>query len=279
MKKLILNLAFLSLTSLCFAQKLKDFDKAPTLVRELKAKKNTRLADSIAQDYINNYLFKLKKVALMSQDNLFFISQNLGDTNCKGFKFFVNNRDKINAILGKDKAEYAIRYAIAREFIPIGNNWKKSEDEWGLLEKKITSRFGQLGAEVAYGRRMEYASRIKDWNNYSKYYKLYFETAFKRPEWNINNLSYELFLNTNDPKILFFASDVVMKYAMEEWYQEDFTAYDTYANLLYKTGRRDQAIKWEERALKLSNNSKEVIENLNKMKRNEKTWVEKIDRN
>ncbi|NRF37582.1 hypothetical protein [Pedobacter foliorum] len=275
MKKLVLNLAFISLTNVCFAQKIKDFTKVPALVKEAKKEKNIRLADSIAKNYINNYLFKLRKDNLLSKENLLFISENLGDTDSKGFKYFLKNRVLINSVLGKNKAEYAIKYAIAKQFIPKMASDKSTPPNWLVIENELNNKFGSLGKEVVFGRMMLYYINNQDWSNFGKYYVLYFEMALERPEVNINDMSwYGVFEHINDSKILTFACDVVMKYAMEEWYQNDWRAFDTYANLLYKTGNIKQAIEWEEKAVKLSNNDKEIVETLGKMKNNIKTWVE-----
>ncbi|WP_316834608.1 hypothetical protein [Pedobacter nutrimenti] len=274
MKKTLLGLAFLGLASLAFAQKKADYSKVPSLVKETREKGNRKLADSLAQDYIDNYLCRLKVDQLMNKDNLSFISENLNATDTRGFRFFFKQRNKINSVLGRDKAEYAIRYAIARQFIPKGTGQNSAVVDWEKIEHTITAKFGALGQEMVYGRRMGYYANVSDWNNFAKYYMLYFERALKRPEYHINGITWPLFENVNDPKVLKFACDVVMKYAIEEWYQNDAAAWDTYANLLYKIGKKDEAIEWEEKAVKLSNNTKEFLETLEKMKKNERTWLE-----
>ena len=59
---------------------------------------------------------------------------------------------------------------------------------------------------------------------------------------------------------------------------EDFRI-DTYANLLYKGGRKEEAIFWEEKALKVAignrdaNSSKLYQLTIDKMKTGEPTWV------
>jgi tetratricopeptide (TPR) repeat protein len=47
---------------------------------------------------------------------------------------------------------------------------------------------------------------------------------------------------------------------------------DTYANLLYKLGRKDEAIAVQEKAVSLAKDKKPLEETLNKMKKGEKTW-------
>ncbi|WP_316834741.1 hypothetical protein [Pedobacter nutrimenti] len=274
MKKLLFCLAFLSLASLGFAQKKADYAAIPPLVKEAKEKGNFKLADSLAQDYVNNYLFKLKEDQLMNKDHLLFISENMNTTDSKGFKLFFKQRSKINSVLGPDKAEYAIRYTIAKQFIPEMAGQNSSAVDWEKIERTVITKFGALGQEMVYGKRIGYYFNVKDWNNYGKYYMLYFEKALKRPEYYVNNLTWALFENVNDPKVLKFACDV-MKYAMEEWYQNDPEAHDTYANLLYKTGKTTEAIKWEEKAVQMKKgqpDEKVYTETLDKMKKGLPTW-------
>jgi len=273
MKKLLLSLAFFSLTGVGFAQQVKKM--ASSLVLEERKKGNLKAADSVAQNYIDNHLLKLSKGELMTKDNLLFISENLNHTGSKGFEFLYKNRANVNAVLGPDKAEYLIRDVIAREYVPKIEEWNSKDIDWDLLGENITSRFGNLGQEMVYGKRMNYYLIKQDFKSFGKYYMLYFKTAIKRPEYMINDLTYSLFLKVDDPAVLRFACDNVMKYALEEWYQNDPNAYDTYACLLYKIGRRTEAIKWEERALigaKGRADEKSFADVLEKMKKEEKIW-------
>ncbi|HWW40888.1 hypothetical protein [Pedobacter sp.] len=275
MKKIVLSLAFLSLTSLGFAQKGTDYTIVPSLVTDAKEKGNVKLADSLAQDYINNYLFKLKDDKLMDKENLLFISRNMNTTDSKGFKLFFKQKDKINSILGPDKAEYAIRGAIGKQFLPKEIRENKPGADWGPTEYTVTTKFGALGQEAIYGRKLAYYFNVNDWNNYGKYYMLYFKTALKRPEFDVNNMTWSVFQNVSDPKVLKFACDVVMKYAMETWYQNDPVAWDTYANLLHKTGKTSLAIEWEEKAAKMKiglPDEKLYTEALDKMRKGLPTW-------
>jgi len=49
---------------------------------------------------------------------------------------------------------------------------------------------------------------------------------------------------------------------------------DTYANILYKLGKRDEAVSWEKKALDLAPDAekKGYQETIDKMNKNEKTW-------
>jgi len=279
MKRILLGLAFLSLTGLAYAQKKLAYEKVPSLVDEAKKKGDVKLADSLAQDYINNYLFKLKKEEFYSKENLTFIGDFLSDENSKAFKFFMKEPEKINSVLGDYKAQSKLMDFINKKYLPQGEFEKISKTDWDRLEKTVVAKFGRVGQEIVWGQRMVCHLILKDdWQSFTKYYVQYFEIGLKHPRYNINNMSwYGIFEQVDDPKVLKFACDVVMKYAMEQWYQNDFAAYDTYANLLYKIGRKNEAIDWEEKAVKLSNNDKTILDTLEKMKNNQKTWPEAVN--
>jgi hypothetical protein len=275
MKTMLLSFALLSLTSLGFAQKTKNFKIMPSQAKEAKEKGNVTLANSIAQDYINNYLFKLKEGELMTKDNLSFIGDFLGDENSKGFKLFMKEPEKVNAILGDYAAQYKIRRAIYEAYIPKGDVSAKRNFDWKSLERTMTAKFGTVGQEEVYGNAACTYFDEKDWNNYGIYYVLYFEKALKHPVYDTNTFSWYLFEHVEDQNVLKFACDVVMKYAIEKFYQNDPACWDTYANLLHKAGNTTLAIEWEEKAAKMKvgqPDEKLYTEALEKMKKGLPTW-------
>lgn len=274
MKKILIFIACISLAVSLKAQD-RDFSKMPAQIIKAKENGDVKLANALTEDYFVNYIFKLKKTEQMSKDNLTFIVQNIHCTECKAFDFLIQNKIKVNEILGENQAEYAIKSAIAEHFIPKEIEWNKVSPNWTFIEKQVAAKFGSIGQESVYGKRMMYYFATKDWNNFGKFYQLYFEKALQRPEYIVNNLSWSLFLHVKDPTVLKFACDVVMKYALDEWYALDYQAYDTYANLLYKIGRPIEAMEWEKKAIQGTKNTpseKEFTITLEKMQKGEVTW-------
>jgi len=260
-----------------YCKKALDYRQMPGLSRISKYLGEDAESKQIAKDYIDNYLLKLKDEVLFTKDNLTFIAQNLGNSDSGTFRLFLAKSDKVNSVLGNNKVEYAIRSAISKEYLRGIEPSAKPNFDWTALKRTIVVKFGPIGLETLYGAQMIYYLNAKDWANFGKYYILYFGKALKRPEYTVNNISWALFGNVTDKKVLDFACDSVMKYAMEEWYQTDPAAYDTYANLLYKAGRNVEAIAWQEKAVKIAKGTSYEKENqghLEKMLRNEKTWSE-----
>jgi len=256
--------------------KLKIYEK-PKLAILAKSIGEYQIAQSIADDYINNYLFKLKEEELFEKDNLIFLSRFMGSSKSRVFNLFKQKSEKINTVMGYYGAEYAIMNFIDNKHVPKENTWAAVMPDWNILERKLTKMYGSLGTEVVNSQRATYYLNTKNWSQYAIWYEKYLEKAYKHPRYDINGMTWPLFQYVDDPKVLLFACDTVMKYAMEEWYQNEPRIWDTYANLLYKIGRKEQAIEWEEKAVKYSNYDKEIMVNLDKMKRNEKTWIVTIN--
>ncbi len=249
------------------------YTQMPVLAKSASSLNETAFAKKVADDYINNYLFKLKEQELFTKDNLAFMARYLGDKDSKSYKLFMQKTSKVNAILGDDQAQYAMKSFIANNYLPKGEALK-TKPNWDALDKSITAKFGPIGQEAVYGHRMIYHLENKEWSDFGKYYVLYFKNALRRPDYNINNISWPLFENVTDKKVLEYSCDV-MKYAMGRWYQTDAAACDTYANLLYKAGKKSEAIEWQEKAVQMSKGSpyeKENIEHLEKMRNNQPTW-------
>lgn len=253
-----------------------EYQKMPELARYAKSLGEMQTAREISNDYIDNYLLKKPDNELFLQENLELIGEFMGDTDSESFVFFWKQQDKINAVLGDYQAENKIMNCINTTYLPQDISSSKAAD-WLALEDTVIRKFGALGKEIISGQRMIYHFlTANDWQSYGEYFKQYYMLSLKHPRrYYMNDMSWAVFQHVKDLDILKFALDV-MKYDLETYDQDSFQAYDTYANLLYKTGRNKEAIEWEEKALKRAKGSpddfKTFADLLTKMKKGEPTW-------
>lgn len=219
----------------------------------------------------NSYIGMLK--CPFSNDNLSFIRKITQTSNDKGFWIFFKQHEKVDSILGENAALAKVKAIIAKEEIGLIEG---KIPNWDSIQKNVSIKYGAIGEEVVIGRKMLYygvLSNIKDWKKYAKYYMLYFEKALSRTEYDINAVSWLIFENINDPKVLEFAIKI-MKYAIDKW-DKSPEALDTYANLLHKTDKTAEAIKWEQKAVNLKKGApdeKLFTDALQKMKSGLPTW-------
>jgi hypothetical protein len=152
-----------------------------------------------------------------------------------------------------------------------------SKPEWGIIEKKIRAKYGKdLAKRNILSAQLKWYTQQKDTANLVKYTSTDIMTngmdtldAFSMVKGN-NTLYYLIFKYEDDPKVLrkaLFYTEIFMRKI-----PKNPGIIDTYANLLYKIGRRKEALDWEKIAFDLAPKNVELIENYDKMKRGEKTW-------
>ncbi len=228
----------------------------------------------VVQQVADKYVSKIAPKDMLKRDNLIFMGKNLCSKSSY-FNLFWKSPEKVNAVVKKNYAELCIMGMINREEIEPFE--KVEKPDWEGIEKKVVVKYGKLGEEQVWGSMAGYYWRIgmkeKKWENYGRYYKKYFDRAIplERSTLHINNLSWSVFEHITDTAVLNTAIKA-MDFNLDKHQRYDAPAIDTYANLLYKAGRKNDAIAWADLARRLSDNGKEYVETLAKMKAGTPTW-------
>lgn len=245
----------------------KNGKKDGAFLREL-AETATRMGDKenagkIAGDYI-----RLLKEPYTRED-ISFMNEYTTHSTDPAFAYFLKQPGKVDVVLGKDKALGKVQGIIFEEEIAphlTGNI------DWDKIQKEIDKKYGVVGEEIFLrAKSLDYYNK----KNYEKFAEsaipYYNKYSHRASFMEMNNIAWEIFQNVNDTAIL-NAALAWSKKTLEE--KESITYIDTYANLLYKLGRKEEAIEMEEKALSLAekNDKPEFQANLEKMKKGESTW-------
>lgn len=247
-------------------------------------------AKIIARAYING----LKEKSIYTKDNIEFIKNFTSTSTDRGFKIFYNDADKINAVMNavipetwdkNDYAQDAVRGIIYNEYflMPIlkpafDAPSKGKAPNWIKLKADILNKYFKVDAEriVVDAKYIWYR-----WKQAPEYLSillermaiLYRDKSLSYKYFEINNFCWELFEKTKDTIILNRAIFWMEKmFAQSENGRKYPNALDTYANLLYKVGRTNEALVWQEKALKTDPTDGNIKEALNKMKNGLPTW-------
>ncbi|RFM28227.1 glycoside hydrolase family 2 protein [Deminuibacter soli] len=237
-------------------------------------RKDTAVVIKVGDAYIagrkNNYVkenFALYKKVLVKPEG-------------QVFRFFVDNHISIDSVWGK--------YTAADVAVPVIYNTsvkpriKAGVDDWDKLEAEMVAKYGPMGGEnVRYMRMSVYLGK-KQWDAFGKAYLGYFE---KYGDWfrgqflnlRLNDLAWAVFQHVGEVAVINEALNWMHKVLKTDPDSPVFL--DTYANLLYKKGDKQEAINVEETALskETANAPKsdlvvELKNTLDKMKKNENTW-------
>ncbi|WP_449435132.1 thioredoxin family protein, partial [Pedobacter steynii] len=260
-----------------YADKLDKFKKGildtaamRTLVTKASELKDWNMVQQVADKYVSNIAPK----DMFKRDNLVFMGRNLSSKSSY-FNLFWKSPEKVNAIVNKNYAEGRTMDMINREEIAPFD--KDEKPDWNGIEKKVVAKYGKLGEEQVWANMAGYywgiGMKEKNWVNYGKYYKKYFDRAIpnERSALHINNMSWSVFEYVTDATVLSTAIKA-MEFNLDKYERYQAGSIDTYANLLYKAGRKDDALYWEEIACRLSNREKGFVETLEKMKAGTPTW-------
>jgi tetratricopeptide (TPR) repeat protein len=142
------------------------------------------------------------------------------------------------------------------------------------IEKKYGASFAQIN--VLMGREAYYQG-IRKWDKYVKYFVLEMQITHienwppgRGTSFGLNNNAFEVFKYSKRRKELEEALSWIDRALTMNAYQAE--ELDTKANLLYKLGRRSEAITCEEKAHDLAPDAKDIQETYEKMKNGQPTW-------
>ncbi|PTS97378.1 hypothetical protein DBR11_17395 [Pedobacter sp. HMWF019] len=289
-----------------YRNKMLDYGQMPGLSRLSKHLGEGMDAKQIAEDYIVNYLCKLKAEEFFSKDNLTFVTNEGVDSfnsGSRAFSLIYKNPEKTDRIMGKAGfAQNMICWVIKKEelYDKLWNQDRKANTEqpdWKSLRAIISKRYTSHYADsLLLPTQLLFYQIEKNWEEYVRYV----ETAFKQypprregrkfasavgvnpysagtDAWALNEVAWKLFLNTDKLELLErglayseFSIDLdIPKSGNLNQYL------DTKANLLYKLGRVKEAIATEEKAIRDPFSTifvKEYEHTLLKMRLGEATW-------
>jgi thiol-disulfide isomerase/thioredoxin len=210
---------------------------------------------------------------LFTKDNLMMIASFTKSSRDKGFSVMMNKAEKVDAVLGKGVAENITQQIIMKEEVfSATEKDANGNPDWSVISANISKKYPEHADEIVSKGKVFYYQRKNDWNNFQyavvDYMKKY---GAKASPSELNSFAWTVFQNCEDMTCV---SEAL------EWSKRSFKDnnepgfMDTYANILYKLGKKDEAITWETKAKDLAaeGDKKGYEEVIEKMKKGEKTW-------
>jgi len=234
------------------------------------------LAEEISQTYIKS----LNKSDWFKKENIEFMSLHTKTSNDLGFLFFLKNSETINKIMGNESySQIRVSTILHKEIISPKLSQLKSGDtpKWLELFSIISKTYGQYYADrVIMNAKVDWFRSVKNWTEYTRFLTDFVEKYY--PKKDVQNVDLYFSLNNNAWRIFQYSSNKEELNKALAWsirsvlMQPISTYFDTYANLLYKLNRGDEAIMWEELVVKLAPDNVNYQETLDKMKKGTPTW-------
>jgi thioredoxin-related protein len=236
-----------------------------------------KLEDSnTAQQIAKEYIYLLKGETLFTKPSIQFMEEFTKGSEDKGFFWFYRDADSIDKIMGDDIfSEQFVQSIIYREVVVPELNQKTeavdSIPDWNNIQSLISKRYNDYYSErVITGAKATWGFDHKNLQEYTKWLVRFQEkfgskanTGFMA-SWTLNDYAWAIFLYSDNRdelnKALSWSCRAVMMSPSANWM-------DTYANILFKLGRTNEAIAWERIAAKLSPKNQGIEKTLNRMEK------------
>lgn len=255
-------------------KKYKAGDKNPEFLKSLTYAADeaydTETKDKVATEYIAS------QKDLYTKDNLEFLGKFTANSKSKGFDVILKNPEKVDEVLGKGTANKILTDIIMDEEVYALVKGKSDPNvNVDEIEATIKKKYPlvDLSKSLAMFKVQLYQNK-KDWTNYQAAALSYMRKYGNDVDVNtLNSLAWTVFENCHDPACVAEALNW-SKRSVEATNNAQPALMDTYANLLHKLGKTEEAIKWEEKAINLVPDAEKANYQgtLDKMKKGEKTW-------
>jgi hypothetical protein len=243
-----------------------DGKKDPAFLRKLAMTAQQAGDKPGARRAAGDYIAGLKSP--YSAEDLSYILQVTSSTKDAGFALIQQNAAEINRVLGRRQADVKMMNLIYQDEIHPSVSSQNAQPDWNTLAAKV-SRYGAPGEEILLRAKTIHFLNNQDWDDFAKAAGEYVNKFGQHlsPE-ELNQYAWTAFERVNNPTLL----EPALAWSQLSLKPGDQPAYlDTYANLLYKLGKKEEAIKQQEKAVSMLADAS-LKENLEKMKRGEPTW-------
>lgn len=218
--------------------------------------------------------FLATQTDLMTEENIRFLDKITGSTEDEGFALIAANPEAYNKVMGEGMASAKLTGILLQEKIFPQIFGSTQQPDWSALNASLAPQYPKLADEAIARAKIIYYNEQADWPAFSAAVS-HFATTYhlKISPGELNNYAWKIFEACDDPACINQAL---------EWSRRSVDIanepmfIDTYANLLYKQGKKDLAVEWQQKAIKILKEKNEDYANyqqtLDKMKSGQKTW-------
>jgi thioredoxin-related protein len=229
------------------------------------------LSDSVVDDLLPQIKNPFTK------DRLDLIGHSVKNLNGPGFELFLHDPEKIDRLEKPDFAETIVTNAIIRQSPMILDlfNDHSPKQSWDKIYNDLNMNYGPVYAHrVIMWIKVCYYKSQTDWALYLQSLLVYLkEYGDNLHACDMNNYAWDIFKYCTNPEDLAFGLSYSMRsLTATEKLNPEFI--DTYANLLYRSGKIAYAIEEETKALGLAvaSHKNAYKDTLTRMKAGQQTW-------
>jgi thiol-disulfide isomerase/thioredoxin len=257
------------------AKQYEQGDHDPGLLKQLALMAGEISDEKFNTKYTNAYFATQKD--LLSEDNLQVVYDATKSASDTGFKLIMNNLAVFEKIRSREQIVKNMKGIIlSHEYSAKENrgllNW--NESGWIAFKNRLKEKYPPFYQDMFIDIKARVAAGKKQWTAYAKLVTEYAQSGNAYQE-ELNNYAWAVFRECNDKIIL----NQALRWSLQSFtnVEKPEPGYmDTYANILYKLGRKKEALHWEKKAQETAiaqgtgkDWGQDVIDKINK---GQKTW-------
>jgi len=285
-----------------YRQGKRDYNSYPLMIKMAFKSNDTAFLKKLIHE-LSNYAITLPPEERYTRDRIEMWAGFTWSSNTRVFNFFYKDGKLIDKIMGwKGYSDKVIDATITAEILtPFLEDQAKgsgvemtggyltdisgkhllktdsSEADWNKLQTILLKKYS-----ISIAKRNILASKI-EWykrhhnevavEKYSLMQLNQYPPDATKESFMINNMAWAAFINCNDKDIL---NEFTKWMEIVVTHHGDVASWiDTYASLLYKTGKKQKAIEWEEKAVKLASSKSPFQSIVTQMKEDKPIYLDK----
>jgi hypothetical protein len=223
-------------------------DRSADLIRNLLPEA-VKIGDmTIAYDIHDQYISTIDTP--YSTDQLVAVSSSMTSIRSAGFPIILSYVEKNSSLLSnRGFAKNTVKFLINQEMLKLYVGNKGKQIEWAAISKHARVISKSLSKQIVMEMQIEEANGRQDWESMGRikldYYDKYASSFNHNEKFFMNNELMDIFLKCNTKSILLRAAAWSKTTISRVPGEESPACMDTYANLIYKAGKKDDALIWQ----------------------------------
>ncbi len=198
---------------------------------------------------ISQYFSLQKEEELSSRQNWEMIKEHINNINDKEFVYLVANKNKFEHLYTAKEVNAKIDNVTKNTLVTIIRTKPFDEKAYNETKAKISAMNLEGTSRVFFESDLRLAQKNNDWTTYAKLAVENVDTYYNSDPNMLNSIAWEFYEKVGDKPSLAKAESWAAK-AVE--IDQSYANMDTYAALLYKTGKTDQALQMANKAIEVA---------------------------
>ncbi len=203
-------------------------------------------SDNALADYFSNQ----PETELVSRSNWEIIKKHTNSTTGKEFNYLIKNHQLYYERYTKDSVDEKILDVIVNQGRKIIYSKTFNSEKFTAYMKEISGLSLPNYEAILFNINMEYFALTEDWSNFGKL--ILKDTDKFLKEENYNHVSWTIYEKISDVTVVEKASKLMDSYVKKYAGKPIFAEYDTYASLLFKLKKKNEALNAANETIKIA---------------------------